>query len=416
MQIMKTWKRSLRSIYLCIGLIVGLMLSTNSIYAEGNIHYGRLNIKPKISSSILHKSNIFYDEKDEIEDTIFILQPCIMLEYKDNRPQNYFQTGYDLILASYFKRNNNNYQTHEPYLRFGLRTPTGFIARFSERYMKTADPLGSNTSYRKGERTARSENTIDFTFGQYFTDRLSIETMYQNFGIRYRDWRDQHFQDRTDNIFSLGMYMLLTHSRKTSLLAEYTYTDGKYDRQDPSTSTDHSINTFLVGLRFEPGGKLMGSAKLGFEDKRFDNSIDEHGYILDDNSTWVIKTNVLFQMTDITNFGFQFIRSIEGAPDRDAASYVDTNIGFDLRHQVHHKTFFNSGLNWVNSDYRDERDGKPNKYFNLYTLYFGFEYNMKEWLKITGKYLYETKTASHSDYYRSEYSGNNLLLGLDATF
>jgi opacity protein-like surface antigen len=392
------------------------MLSTNSIYAEGNIHYGRLNVKPKIDSSISHDSNIFSDADNEVEDTIFIFNPGIMFEYLDNRPENYFQTGYDLKLASYFKRNNNNYQTHEPYIRFGIRTPTGFIARFSERYMKTADPLGSKTSYGKGERTSRSENTIDFTFGQYFTDRLSIETMYQNYGLRYRDWRDQEFQDRTDNIFSLGMYMLLTHSRKTSLLAEYRFTDGKYDRQESGTSTDHNINTFLVGLRFEPGGKLMGSAKLGFEDKSFDNEIDKNGYKLEDNSTWVIETNVLFQMSDITNFVFQFIRSIEGSPDRDAASYVDTNIGFDLRHQVHHKTFFNSGLNWVNSDYRDERDGIPNKYFNLYTLYLGFEYDMKEWLKVTGKYKYETKTASHSNFYSSEYSGNTLFLGMDANF
>ena len=394
------------------------MLSTHSIYAEGNIHYGRLNIKPKLWTSISHDSNIFSEADHEVEDTILLLKPSIILEYMDQRPENFFQSGYDLKLASYFKRNNNNYQTHEPYLRLGLRTPTGFFARFSERYMKTADPLGSSNSYGKGKRTARSENTLDFTFGQFFSDRLSIETMYQNYALRYRDAHDQH-QDRTDNIFTLGMYMLLTQSRKTSLLAEYRYTNGSYDRQPSDTSEDHKINTFLVGFRFEPGGKLMGSAKLGFEEKSFDNShalLNGNEYSYEDNSTWVIETIVLFQMSEITNFEFQFIRSIEGAPDRDAASYVDTNIGFDLKHQVHHKTFFKSGLNWVNSDYRDERDGKPNKYFNLYKLYFGIEYNMKEWMKVTGRYLYETKTASHSTYYSSEYSGSSLLLGMDASF
>lgn len=415
---MKTWKRSLRSIYICIGLIVSLMLSTHSIFAEGNIHYGRLNVKPKISSSISHESNILSEASDEIEDTILVLQPGIMVDYLDERPGNYFQTGYNLELASYFKRNDNNYQKHQPYLRFGMQTPSGFITRFSEQFMKTADPYGSDNSYGKGRKTGRSENTIDITFGHFFTDRLSIETMFQLNGLRYRDSTDQH-QDRTDKIITLGMYMLLTHSRKTSLLAEYQYTDGTYDRQKSSTSEDHKINTFLVGLRFEPGGKLMGSAKIGFEGKSFDNPkavISGNEYSYEDNSTWVIETNVFFQMSEITNLGFRFIRSIEGSPDRDAASYVDTNIWFDLNHKIQHKVYFNSGLNWVNSDYRDERDGKPNKYFNLYSLYFGFKYNMKEWLDVTGKYLYETKTASHSSYYGAEYSGSALLVGIDATF
>jgi hypothetical protein len=403
-----------------IGLIVGLMLSTQSIFAQGNMHYGRLNVKPIISSSISHESNVFSDADNEIEDTIFVLNPGIILEYKDdgNIPGNYFSSGYDLKLASYFKQNNNNYQAHKPYLSFGLRTPTGFFTRFSERYMKTADPYGSKNTYGRGTRTARSENTIDITFGHYFTDRLSIETMYKNFAIRYRDARDQH-QDRTDNEFSLSTYLLLTNSRKTSLLAEYRLTNGSYDRQPSDTSEDHNINTFLVGFRFEPGGKLIGSAKLGFENKSFDNSkavFQNNEYSYEDNSTWVLETNIVFQMSDITNFHFQFIRSIEGSPDKDAASYVDTNIGCDVRHQVHHKTFFNSGLNWINSDYRDERNGLPNKYFNIYKLYMGFEYNMKEWLKITGRYLYETKTASHTRYYSSEYSGNSLLFGMDASF
>jgi len=415
---MKTWKRSLRSIYVCIGLIVGLMLSTHSIFAEGNIHYGRLNVKPKISSSLSHESNVFSEDKDEIEDTIFTLKPSIMLDYLDNRPGNYFQTGYELELASYFKQNNNNYQKHQPYLKFGVQMPSGFLTRFSEQFMKTADPYGSRNSYGRGRKTARSENTIDITFGQFFTDRLSVETMYQVYALRYRDARDQH-QDRTDNIITLGMYMLLTQTRKTSLLAEYKYTNGTYDRQDSSTSEDHNINTFLVGLRFEPGGKLMGSAKLGFEGKSFDNPkavISGNEYSYEDNTTWVIETNVFFQMSEISNIGFRFIRSIEGSPDRDAASYVDTNIGFDLNHKVQHKVFFNSGLNWVNSDYRDERNGIPNKYFNLYSIYLGFEYHMKEWLNVTGKFSYETKTASHSRYYSSEYSGNTLLLGMDASF
>jgi hypothetical protein len=399
------------------------MLTTLPIYAEGNIHYGRLNVKPKLETELIHYSNIFLDDVDEVEDTVFTIQPSIMLEYKDNTPGNYFQTGYDLKLASYFKRNDNNYQTHEPYLKCGLRTPTGFIARFSERFMRTADPLGSATHYGEGRRTARSENTIDFTFGQYFTDRFSFETMYQNFAIRYRDGRrsdndrGDQWQDRTDNIFSLKALMLITGSRKTSVLAEYRFTDSSYDRQNPeSNSQDHNINTFLTGFRFEPGSKLSGEAKLGFENKSFDNSVDEYNRPYEDNSTWVIETDIKFEMSKITELGFKFIRSIEGAPDRDAASYVDTNIEFNLSHQIQHKVKFHTLLNWINSDYRDEKPGIPNKYLNYYALGFELEYKMRDWLKIESGYLYATKTASHSNFYKSEFTNNVLFFSSKAEF
>ncbi|ETR72912.1 MAG: hypothetical protein OMM_01350 [Candidatus Magnetoglobus multicellularis str. Araruama] len=414
---MKMRKHALRSIFACIGLVCGILLSTQPIFAQGNIHYGRLNVNPQVGISLEHNNNIFSESKDEIEDVILKIKPGIQFEYLDYRPNNYFQSGYDLEFASYFKRNNNNYQKHAPYLLCGMQTPTGFIVRFSERFMKTADPLGSATQYGKGRRTARTENTLDFTFGQYFTDRLSIEAMYQNFAIRYRDANRDQWQDRTDNIFSLGMYMLLTESRKTSMLAEYRFTNGTYERQVPAdNSQDHNINTFLVGFRFEPGSKLMGSAKLGYEGKSFDNSLDMYGNRYEDNSTWVIETNIQFQMTPITNLGFQFIRSIEGAPDRDAASYVDTNIGFNLMHQVQHKTFFKSGLSWVNSDYRDEIPGIANKYFNLYKLFFGLDYKIQEWMTTSCQYSYETKTASHSDWYSSEYSTSSLFVEVNAMF
>jgi len=418
---MKTWKRVLRSIYMSIGLIIGLLLGTHSIFAEENIHYGRLNVKPTIKTILEHQSNIFLEDKDEVEDTIFLLKPGVLLEYRDPKPHNYFQAGYNLILASYFKRNDNNYQSQEPYIKFGLRTPTGFIARFSERYIKTADPLGSSNGYRFGKKTARSENTIDFTVGQTFTDRLSIETMFQNFAIRYRDGRrsaldrGDQWQDRTDNILSLKSLLKLTGTRKTSLLAEFVFTESSYERQKPeSRSQDHNINSFLVGLQFEPGGKLSGEAKIGFEDKSFDNSLDENNRPYEDNSTWIIDTEVLFEMSKITNFMFMFHRSIEGAPDRDAASYVDTNIEYILNHRIHHKMIFKQGLNWINSDYRDEYPGLPNKYFNYYRISFGLDYEMKDWLKLVSEFHYETKTASHSKFYSSEFTSNSLLFCVEA--
>ena len=413
---MKTLKRSFKTFCICVSFIFGMLLQTQPIFADGNIHYGRLNIKPQFGGKLEHNNNIFLDSNNEVEDVIFTIKPSVALEYLDNRPGNYFQSGYDLEIASYLKKNDNNYQKHQPYLTFGVQTPAGFFGRFSERFLKTADPYGADNSYGIGKRTARSENVIDFTFGYQLMDRYSVETMFQNFALRYRDGFDQ-WQDRTENIFQLGVYMRVTPSGKTSMLAEYRFTDATYDRQNSATSQDHQLNDFLVGFRFEPGGKLAGSVKLGYGSKAFDNSVDSANHSFEDNNTWLIETNVQFKFSEITNIGFRFNRSIEGAPDTDAASYVDTTIGFDLLHQVKHKTFFKSGLAWTNSDYRDENPGIPNKYFNLYTIYLGLDYNIQEWLKTGVKYSYDTKTASHSRWYDVvEYTNNKLVVEVNAMF
>jgi len=419
---MKTQNNLHKAICMSIGLILCVLLSTQPVYAQGNIHYGRLNVKPSIGASLEHNNNIYLEDQHQVEDLILKLNPEIMCQYLDTRPNNYFVSGLNIELASYFKRNDNNYQKMEPFLLFGLQTPSGFFTRFNERYMKTADPYGASNNYGLGRKTSRSENTIDFTFGQHFTDRLRLEAMYKNFSLRYKDSFDQ-WQDRTDSIFRLGISLRMTSSRKTSMVAEYILTDATYDRQKPaSSSQDYNLNKFLVGFSFEPGSKLSGSAKIGFAGKSFDNSksfvtdANDNPVPYDDTSTWVIETDVLFSMSDITNLGFRFIRKIEGAPDRDSTSFVDTIIAFDLKHKVHHKTFFKTGLGWKNADYRDERSGTPNKYFNDYKLFFGLDHTLQDWLKISSTYSYETQTASHSDWFYLEYSVSKLIVEMNAMF
>ncbi|KPA14109.1 conserved hypothetical protein, secreted, partial [Candidatus Magnetomorum sp. HK-1] len=406
---------SLKTISICISFILGMFLSTQLVLAQGNIHFGRMNVKPQVGAVLEHNNNIFAESKDEIEDVILTIKPKIKFEHLSQRPGNYFQAGYDLEFASYFKKNDNNYQKHQPYLTMGFKTPAGFFAQFSERFMKTADPLGAENSYGFGKRTQRSEYTMDLTFGYEFWDRYTVKTMLQNYALRYFDTYD-YWQDRTDNIFKLSFDMRVTPSGKTKVSAEYRFTDATYDRQKVSKSQDHHLGDFLVGFEFEPGGKLIGSAKLGYGSKAFDNSIDDKNRSYEDNNTWLIETNIQFKFSEITKLGFQFTRSIEGAPDRDAASYVDTTIGFDLDHQVKHKTFFKSGLNWTNLDYRDEIPGVPNKYFNFYYLYFGLDYNIQDWLTTGFTYSYETKTASHSTWYNSEYTVNKLIVKVNAMF
>lgn len=412
-------------------LILGMALIMNVSpgFGQGNIHMGRILITPKFALQGEYNDNIYSAPKEsKNEDFIFKLTPGLMLNYTGAQPGNTFMMGYDVELAAYSKKNNNNYQKHQPYLSLGVKTPSGVFFNMSERYVKTADPYGAENSYKLGTKTRRMENTLDFTLG-YRYSTYSVETLVQRYFTRYDAIADQ-WQDRTDNKIGFSFFIKPTPAEKLSFLVQYRMTSADYDKQNDtnkaissggnnwksSTSQNYKLNDYLVGIRFEPGGKLTGDAKIGYSDKQFDNEKDVNGSKYSDANTWIIETTLFFNMSQKTNLEFFFNRSIQGSPDMDAASFVDTNIGGKVRHKLVERVSLNGGLKWGNSDYRDEYGDKPNKFYNSYEFSMGADYSIQQWLQTGVAYQYKTKNSSHSKYSSSEYDINILSFDLKAAF
>jgi hypothetical protein len=408
-------------------------------FAQGNIHLGRVKISPKIEYKIQYNDNIYLDDKDEEDDFIHIVTPGISLDYDGGTPGNYFSMGYEVDLATYTDDDDNNYQKHTPFLNFGIKTPAGFYLKFNERYINTADPyetdqeiLRATNDFREGQKTHRWNNTADITVGYEF-NRYALEGKYKNFIIKYEDDYD-NWEDRIDDVYGMAFYVKITP--KMSLLAEYRRTDAEYDKQNdgnallygvkrddgktwadfPNTSEDYVLNDYLIGVRFEPGGKILGSAKMGYGQKDFDNEFDPEGNHYEDQDTWIVDTRVNYMPTKRTNVGLYFTRSFKGTPDNDAPSYIDTSVGFKLKQGLGQKLDFKFGLDWTNIDYQDEYEGRENKYFNKYQANIGLDYHIQKWLTAGFSYAYKTKHASHESYEYDEYDNNIVSLMLKAIF
>jgi len=432
MRIMKTKIKGMLSIICVIVFGSGFFATCFAINLANKI-----SLTPKCEVKTEYDSNIFSESTHEIEDTLLTLAPGFSVELKDIGDfQNYVSAGYNIGLVSYLKKNNNNYQYHTPYLLMAVKSPFGFYVYFNERYHATADPYGSSNNYRIGQKTQRYENSLDLTFG-YQYNIYSLELLMKNYMTRYDELFDQ-WQDRTDNVISLALYSKLTESKKTSFLFEYRLTLAEYNKQNDNietwtdqTSQDYQMNDIMVGVRFEPGSKINGAIKFGWGTKGFDNEKDNFNRPYEDNNSWLIDAQVdLDIIKDKTNVGFQFIRSIQGSPDSDAASYIDTFLSFNLKYNLKKDLIFQGGLSWVNDDYRNEypddndnNEFRPNKYFNTYGINLGVEYKLpqpengdeddydegpirKRDITAGIFYKYESKHASHSDYSAGEYSKN----------
>lgn len=409
--------------YLLMSLLLIIFSTINVSLAEDEgIHFGRIKITPRFDFESRYDSNVFLSSKNEIADNILSLKPDFSMKYLGNNG-NHVTCGYKLTLVSYLERNDNNYQSHSPYLTFSINTPMGFYLKFKENYTKTADPYGSENTYGKGNRTSRWKNDSALTVGYQFY-RGGFELLYNNKLLRYDDTFDQ-WQESTDNELNLKIFANI--SRKISAILSYKYVMTEYDQQNSNiqmgnsgnrwssnNSQDASLNNVLVGFRFEPGGKITGEAKIGYGSKDFDNESDYKNRSYEDLSTWVTETKLSYRPNIKSELKFRFERKVKGAPDDDASSIVITDLFFNLKQKVMEKVHVLGELSWGNADYRDEYSEiagvpRPNKYLNEYGISCALEYEIQRYINATLEFAHTIRNASHSKYLSYEFEKNEVV-------
>ena len=414
------------------------------VFAQGNIHLGRLKVEPGITYKGEYNDNIYSAKTDEEDDYINTVTPSVRFSYIGSAPGNFFNAGYGVDLVAYSDNGDNNYQAHKPYMAMGLKTPAGLYLRASDNFLHTKDPYGTDYydtqsllggsigGYGVGAQTERWNNAAEVAAGYDFFERYTLELMYKNYAERF-DLADDEWQDRTDDVYGASFFVKLTG--KTSVFLQYRKTDAEYDSQNDgipilgatpawnsTNSQDYRLNDYFIGAKFEPGGKLSGEVKLGYGNKKFDNEYDNTGHKYEDKGSWVAETTVTYQPAQRTRLSLNVYRSHKGSPDADASSYLDTLVGLSLNQELANRLSFNLGVEWINYDYLNEVSGSSNKYFNIYTIKGGLGYKIQDWLTAGLRYEYKSKKASDGTgssgipYENLEYDTNILSVSLSAVF
>lgn len=397
-----------------------LCISVPAALGQGNISLGRLEIHPGVKYEIESNSNIYMKNTNEQDDIIHKITPSLNLKYAGTTPGNYFSIGYSVDFVGYSDFDDNNYQNHNPSVEFGLESPVGFFLKVKESYISTEDPYGSAEIYYKlGTKTKRWNNTVDLTIG-YKYGSYSIDAAYKNYVEGY-DLVEDKWQDRQDHEYSLSLFYHLT--AKTAAFFAYERTQAEYGKQNDgvpnwssTTSQDHAKNSYYLGVRFEPGGKLSGDIKFGWGEKIWENTFDKDGYGYRDADSWIADTSVSYEATAKTSISLTLKRGHSGSPDAVAASVVDSAIMLGLKQKIGTRLSLNLGIDYANIDYQGETADNPEKAFDTFDFTLGLDYTIKTWLKTGLKYQYKTKAANNVVYQTDEYDASIISVQINATF
>lgn len=405
-------------------LCLGIFLWAPSVFAVGNIHLGRLEIHPEISYKGEYNDNIFFENENKEDDFIHHIIPGVGFKFYGLQ-NTFFSAGYKVDVARYNDFDDNNYEDHQGFVTASIKTPKGFFVRVQDRFQDTGDPFGSEEEFRVGVQTERWNNRARLNAGFEFAEKYGIEGIYENFRARYDLIKDQ-FEDKIENIY--GCAVLYKVTGKTSLLVQYLREDIEYDGQNDgvdawssANSQDYSTNNFLIGARFEPGGKLTGEFKFGYGTIEFENYADKNGNVYNDDSFWIVQADVGYKPVEKTSLSLIINRSKEASTSADisgdvSAAYLRTSVGIALTQTFTDRISMNLGFDWSHKDYLDESSGNPDKSFDLYTAKGGVDYLIREWLKIGMEYKYQDNQVSNTLYEADEYTVNSVAIQVGCMF
>jgi len=400
-------------------LLLFLVSAPVSGFAE--IRLGNLKVEPSIGYEGQYNSNIYSSNANKQSDFIHKIKPAVQIS-KSKDDNNYFKAGYKADVVLYSQNAGNNYQAHSPYLSFGLKTPNGFYLKGEEEYLNTEDPYGSENQYNLGVKTSRWNNQAKLVLGYDFAKRYGVEGSYENVMQRFAQETDQ-WQNRTDHRYGASLLYNLP-GEKTSAFLQYRQTKAAYDKQNEgiggwskTSSQDYRLSDYFIGLRFKPGGKIRGEAKLGYGQKNFENESDKNGLGYKNGSSWIAETKLEYQPVDKTLFVFNFQRGYKGSPAEDSASYIDTLFGVELRHNIWaDRLTLNVGGDFGTNDYDEQTPGMPQKSFRTYTFKSGVEWRIKQWLRAGLEYKYQQRNANEAAYESYNYDNNIFTLNVNAVF
>jgi hypothetical protein len=265
----------------------------------------------------------------------------------------------------------------------------------------------------------RWENEAHLLLGYRLGRKWFAEATYDNLLERYDNEIDE-WRDETDHIYGLAIFYRLTG--KTAVFGQFRQKWAEYNAQNDghsiwnaSTSRDYLRTSVFGGLRFEEGGKLSGEVKLGYSLKDFDNDKDPLGRDYKDDETWSAEASVDYQFRPRTRLTALVNRSIEGAPDADSASYVNTSVGLKVAQRIGNRIYTGLGFSWGRYDYSEEAPDRPRKRFDIYRTHFDIQYRIMKWLYAGAKYNFISKQAGNIRYHPEEYDDHVITLLLTAT-
>lgn len=244
----------------------GVRIGAREFKDINGIRIGQGTLKSGVSLTGQHDSNVFLTSNNKKADYISILSPKVLFDLPmgiDSR--HLFQALYSADMAAFSDYSSQNYINQNAGLNLNLILPFGYL-NVNNDFKDTVDR--SSTEFT--DQIRRRENRAAAAVGVEI-NRLTYELAYANFIKRYDDSTYRTLEYNEDVISGTVYYQLFP---KTKALVQYDHGIIDYSRD---ASRDASYDQFMAGLRGELTDKIMGTVKLGYQLRDYDDA-GEQGY------------------------------------------------------------------------------------------------------------------------------------------
>ena len=230
------------------------------------------------------------------------------------RYQSYFLYSPEFVLYSDHSSHNHVNHKAEGLLQYNLNCGLSFdlIDLFHDKEEIAGNGV-IDTLYRHQDNLLDFITTYDAPSGKF-----KLQFTYSNYDIDYKETAVD-YRDRNDNSFGASVFYKFWP--KTSLFAEYDYSDIEFD----TGSTNDSVeNRYYAGINWDITAKTRGTLKLGYIDKDFDlTSVADQG-------GFSVELQTQHNLTPKRALQVNGYRKFHESDLANASSFLSTGIDIDL--------------------------------------------------------------------------------------
>jgi polysaccharide biosynthesis protein VpsM len=322
------------------------------------------------------------------------------LQLKDyegtDRYQAYALGGLDFEFYSEDSDLNTVNGLAEGMFRYNMRG--GLSLQLVDRYTRDQD------KYDVGSQAGVSEDEFDSnivlaTADWNITEKLRAKFEYSNFWLDYDEDIDA-FKDRADNVFDL--YGYFNYSVKTAFFLEGKLVDVQYDT---ATENDNNQYFFYGGIKWDTTEKISLMAKVGWQDKEFDNEGSTARRRSDYNDP-AFEVQATYKFTEKTDLSLDVYRTNEETDSVVASDKTVLGGTLGYKQKFTDKISGTLAVNYEDAEYTQliEQDRDD----TTFSVRPAAQYLFREWLMGELSYQFEKRDSSDDlfDYQTNTFFAN----------
>lgn len=334
-------------------------------------------LKFMAAEQVSYDDNIYLSSKDKVDS--FISSTKLGAFYEGQVPNSSLKGQFSAIggYNAYTEKNSKN--GYWDALVSAELSNNNFT--IGDRFILTSDQANA-------ELTQRAKRINNTAYASYITSREKMFSLGFKVADIYNRYLKSDWEGLNRNRLDLSAGAYYNLSSKTSLFAEYTYTDIDYDKNKDNNSDGGIV---ALGVEGQISSKVKGIAKATYNYRNYDHSLpgidnyaDLFGYEV--SLSWEPTSKDLLTLSGT--------RTFEETLYENNRFFIDTGVKLYASHKVKEKLTLALTLAYDNLSYKTENWSGKKRSDDVYSLRPEVLYQFKEWLSAGVWYQFRKRTSN----------------------